>query len=72
MYPLNTAYRAASGQLASGYDNNDLSFGSMHPGGAYFAMSDGSVHFVNENVSLTGVLRPLASRASQEVVANAL
>ncbi|WP_428306931.1 DUF1559 domain-containing protein [Lacipirellula sp.] len=68
MHPLNTAYRAASGQPASGYYNNDLSFGSLHPGGAHFAMADASVQFVREDVDLVGVLRPLASRASGEVV----
>jgi prepilin-type N-terminal cleavage/methylation domain-containing protein/prepilin-type processing-associated H-X9-DG protein len=69
MHPLNTAYRAASGQPASGYMNNDLSFGSLHPGGAHFAMADGSVQFIREDVNLAGVLLPLASRASGEVVA---
>lgn len=71
MHPLNTAYRAAAGQPASGYENNDMSFGSYHPRGAFFAMSDGSIHFVTETVSLTAVLRPLASRASQEIIENA-
>lgn len=68
MHPLNTAYRAASGQPASGYLNNDLSFGSHHPGGAHFAMADGSVQFIREDVNLAGVLLPLASRASGEVI----
>lgn len=67
MYPLNTAYRAASGQPASPYMNNDLSFGSHHPGGAHFAMADASVQFVREDVDLVGVLRPMSSRASGEV-----
>jgi prepilin-type N-terminal cleavage/methylation domain-containing protein len=68
MHPLNTAYRAASGQPASGYFNNDLSFGSLHPGGAHFAMADASVQFIREDVNLAGVLLPLASRSSGEVV----
>ncbi|MBA4105967.1 MAG: hypothetical protein C0485_09430 [Pirellula sp.] len=67
-YPLNTAYRAASGQPPSGYPNNDLSFGSHHHGGAHFAMTDASVQFISEGVDLVGVLRPLASRASEEAV----
>jgi prepilin-type processing-associated H-X9-DG protein len=45
-----------------------MSFGSNHANGTHFAMADGSIHFVAETVSLTGVLRPLASRASQEVL----
>lgn len=67
-WPLNTAYRAAAGQPASIYDNNDLSFGSRHQGGTHFAMADGSVQFVREDVDLVGVLRPMATRASEEVV----
>ena len=68
MHPLNTAFRAASGQPANSYHNNDLSFGSRHQGGAFFAMADGSVQFVREDVDLVGVLRPMSSRASEEVV----
>jgi prepilin-type N-terminal cleavage/methylation domain-containing protein/prepilin-type processing-associated H-X9-DG protein len=67
IWPLNTAYRAdaSSGQPASGYANNDLSFGSMHPGGTHFAMCDGSVQFVSADVSLD-VLKALASRKSDD------
>lgn len=31
---------------------NDISFGSLHPGGAQFVMGDGSVRFVRQSVSL--------------------
>jgi prepilin-type N-terminal cleavage/methylation domain-containing protein len=68
-YPLNTAYRVypnpPGGQP---YPPNDTSFGSLHPIGAYFALCDGSVHFIREDVDLKGVLKPLASRASDETV----
>lgn len=59
-YPLNTAYRAAAGQ-SGGNENNDMSFGSNHSGGCFFAMCDGSVQFVSENIALA-VLRALASK----------
>ncbi len=66
-YPLNTAYRATGGAPASGYENNDMSFGSLHPGGTHFALCDGSVQFVREDIFLA-VLKSLASRQSGEVI----
>jgi prepilin-type N-terminal cleavage/methylation domain-containing protein len=65
MWPLNTAYREQPGTAFSGYANNDISFGSMHHGGAHFAMCDGSVQFVNESIQLD-VLKAMASRRSSE------
>lgn len=65
MHPLNTAFRT---QPENGYANNDLSFGSRHQGGTHFAMADGSVQFVREDADVVGVLRPLSSRASEEIV----
>jgi prepilin-type N-terminal cleavage/methylation domain-containing protein/prepilin-type processing-associated H-X9-DG protein len=44
---------------------NDVSFGSEHTGGANFLMCDGSVHFVNESVSLN-ILKASASRDGRE------
>jgi prepilin-type N-terminal cleavage/methylation domain-containing protein len=68
MYPLNTAYRAEpSAPTPSPYANNDMSFGSLHPGGTHFVMCDASVQFVSENVDLA-TLRALASRASAEAL----
>ncbi len=43
------------------------SWGSQHPGGATFAMADGSARFIQETVS-ADVLRSLGTRAGGEVV----
>ncbi len=45
--------------------NNELAFGSQHPGGAHFALADGSVHFLDEGLDLT-VYRELATRQGEE------
>ncbi len=56
---------------ATGYTNaaphwfNDISFGSEHPGGAQFALGDGKVTFISENVDVT-LYRSLASREGGE------
>lgn len=42
--------------------NNDISFGSTHPGGAHFGFADGSARFVSENIELD-TLKAAASRA---------
>jgi len=44
---------------------NDVSFGSEHPGGAQFAMCDGAVKFVSENIDMV-VYRAAASRDAGE------
>lgn len=69
-FPLNTAFRAdaSAGQPASGYDNNDLSYGSPHQGGAHFAFCDGSVQFLREDIDFLGVYQPLGSRKSAESI----
>lgn len=43
------------------------SFGSNHPGGANVGMSDGSAGFVRDDVDVEAVLRPMASRFSEDV-----
>jgi len=45
----------------------ETSFGSHHPGGAHIAMSDGSASFIRDEVDVVAVLRPMASRASDDV-----
>lgn len=45
----------------------DASLGSDHPGGLNVLMCDASVHFLNDDVDLVGVLRPMASRASEDI-----
>lgn len=71
MYPFKTAYRAMGSQPYSGYENNDMSFGSMHPGGTHFALCDGSIQFIRDEVDVVGVLRPMASRKSGDTILNA-
>jgi prepilin-type processing-associated H-X9-DG protein len=70
-WPLNTACRGAKDDnpptKCAAYLNNDVSFGSQHPGGCHFAMCDGSVQFVNESIALD-TLKALASRKSAETI----
>jgi prepilin-type processing-associated H-X9-DG protein len=57
---------APIGVGGNGYNNfNDGEFGSEHPGGTHFAMADGSVHFVGEDIDHT-VYLALGSRDGKE------
>jgi len=47
---------------------NDVSMGSNHSNGCNVAFADGSIRFLSENIDLNTVLKPLASRASGEVI----
>jgi len=47
---------------------NDVSFGSLHPGGANFLFGDGSVHFLSENIELR-IFKAVATANSGEVAA---
>jgi prepilin-type processing-associated H-X9-DG protein len=68
LWPLKQAYRNPPEITTfSGYGNNDMSFGSMHPGGCHFTMCDGSVQFVRDD-TLLDTLRAYASRKSNETV----
>ena len=50
----------------NGYNKfNDGEFGSEHPAGTHFAMADGSVHFIAEDIDHTLYLA-LASRGGKE------
>ena len=46
---------------------NNVSFGSMHTGGAQFATADGSVHFISENISMT-IYAAMATREAGEAI----
>ncbi len=56
-----------SAQFKPYEDQRVCAFGSSHPGGANFALADGSVRFVAQSISVT-TLRQLATRAGGEVV----
>jgi hypothetical protein len=52
--------------------NNNLpgtetSLGSYHPGGAHVVLSDGSATFLRDETDVEGVLRRMASRASEDI-----
>lgn len=59
-YPINSASRPGPLQ-------NDVGFGSEHPGGCQFVMADASVQFITEDASLR-VLYAQASRAGEEAI----
>jgi prepilin-type N-terminal cleavage/methylation domain-containing protein len=44
-----------------------MSFGSFHEGGAFFAMADGQVRFISENIDI-GTFRALGTRAGNELI----
>jgi prepilin-type N-terminal cleavage/methylation domain-containing protein/prepilin-type processing-associated H-X9-DG protein len=67
-HPLNTARFADTWEdRPAAYSLHDVSFGSKHTGGCHVLMADGSARFLQENIDLAGVLKPMASRQSEEV-----
>jgi prepilin-type N-terminal cleavage/methylation domain-containing protein len=79
-WPINgKKYLEEDGTTQPGVDPNDpnnpiyaplteTSLGSFHPGGTHVSLCDGSARFLSETVDVELVLRPLASRASGEVI----
>jgi prepilin-type processing-associated H-X9-DG protein len=70
-YPLNSVpfdvvQYDSDGVPLDGDNLNDMSFGSMHPGGGNFLLADGSVRFVPNATDLS-VLQAYATRAGGEV-----
>ncbi len=70
VWPINTIERGdaqpmALTRSADDIRDNDLSFGSFHPGGAAFAYADSSVHFIVEDLDIT-VFKDLATRNGGE------
>jgi prepilin-type processing-associated H-X9-DG protein len=55
-----------SGGLAE-INDRACAYGSGHPGGANFALADGSVRFLSEQTNVT-TLQPLSTRAGGEAV----
>jgi hypothetical protein len=46
---------------------NDIAFGSLHTGGAHFALADGSSRFISENIEIA-TYKALASRSVGETI----
>ncbi len=74
-YPINASHtefgysksdRAAPEGANLNIVSNDLFFGSLHPGGAHFAMVDGSVHYYQESIDFI-LFEDLASRDGGEI-----
>ena len=75
-YPINARHQQFGYSLSDPFvpegaqrtiRSNDLFFGSKHPGGAHFAMADGSVHFYVDSLDFV-LFGELASRDGGEVV----
>lgn len=61
--PINANTRDANGH----FSNDGEYAGSYHTGGCQFALTDGSVRFISQNINMT-TYRALASRANGEVI----
>jgi prepilin-type N-terminal cleavage/methylation domain-containing protein/prepilin-type processing-associated H-X9-DG protein len=68
--PINWSFTSAGITSDSGFffqDQRYSTFGSQHFGGANFSMADGSVHFLDQNISLVA-LQALCTIAGNEAV----
>ena len=48
--------------------NNDVPFGSFHPGGTHFLFADGHVGFLNDTIDTTKIYPPLSTIAGGEII----
>jgi prepilin-type processing-associated H-X9-DG protein len=65
-WPINSrSYINEQGLYTACLTNTSL--GSYHPGGTHVGMCDGSAGFLRDDIDVTTVLRPMASRKSEEV-----
>jgi prepilin-type N-terminal cleavage/methylation domain-containing protein len=62
----NLAYAINSGDRP-GPTRNNMGFGSQHPGGCHFALTDGSANFFSENIELKMLFR-LAARNDGNII----
>ena len=68
-YSINSAPIAREdgrGSLVAVTPNNEVGYGSQHPGGTHFCFGDASARYVNEDTA-TSVLQALATRGMGEV-----
>jgi prepilin-type N-terminal cleavage/methylation domain-containing protein/prepilin-type processing-associated H-X9-DG protein len=59
-YPINSTFYNNSNNF------DDISFGSNHTGGCNFALADGSVRFINQNINMN-IYKAIASIKSGEI-----
>jgi hypothetical protein len=66
--PDGTENSAFATDPVKGYvPSTEESLGSNHPGGAHVVLSDASGTFLNDEIDVEGVLRPMASRNSADI-----